>query len=76
MKAVVSIPDELYQRAERLAERRRTSPDEVLGEALEQYFDRQADVTDTLNRALDNIGEQDLAFVNAVARRTLASTEW
>jgi predicted transcriptional regulator len=76
MKTAVSIPDELYHRARQLAERRHTSPDDVLGEALEQYLNREADVTAAMNRVLDGDGEQDTAFVNAAARRILEQTEW
>jgi predicted transcriptional regulator len=76
MKTAVSIPDELYLRAERLAEMRRTSPEEVLGEALKQYLDRQADVTEAMNHALDSAGAPDTDFVNAAARRILQDTEW
>lgn len=45
----------------------------MLGEALEQYLDRQADVTEAMNRALDGAGEEDRAFVNEAARRVLAN---
>lgn len=51
MKTAISLPDGLYQRADRLARLRRLSRSELYAAALRDYLDRHeaADITDRLN---------------------------
>ncbi|MDE2912224.1 MAG: hypothetical protein OXL68_04795 [Paracoccaceae bacterium] len=78
MKTAVSIPDDIFERAERLASHERRSRSEVYAVALDEYLARHAqdEVTDSMNRVCDEIGGNDDAFLAAAGRRMLAATEW
>ena len=78
MKTAVSIPDEVFEKAERLARRARRSRSEVFSAALREYVARHApdEVTEAMNRVWDEVhGEHD-DFVAAAARQTLERSEW
>ena len=78
MKTAVSIPDEVFEKVERFARRAKRSRSEVFSAALQEYIARHApdEVTDAINQALENIGEQKDDFVAAASRRVLETTEW
>ena len=78
MKVAVSIPDEVFERVERLARRDGKSRSEVFSVALREYVARHApdEVTEMMNSACEVAGEQTDPFVAAVARRTLERSEW
>ena len=78
MKTAISIPDEVYQDAERLARRTKKSRSRLYGEALKEYLARHLpdEVTEAMNRACAEVGETQDPFVSAAARRTLERSEW
>ena len=78
MKTAVSIPDDIFERAERLAVRERRTRSEVYAAALDEYIARHAndEVTDAMNRACDEVGDHDDEFLAAAAQRLLAHVEW
>jgi metal-responsive CopG/Arc/MetJ family transcriptional regulator len=78
MKTAVSIPDEVFEKVERLARRARKSRSEVFSAALREYVARHApdEVTDAINEVCDRIGDNDDAFVRTAARRVLEKSEW
>jgi metal-responsive CopG/Arc/MetJ family transcriptional regulator len=78
MKIAVSIPDDVFEEAERLARRTKRSRSEVYSRALAEYVARHAPdrVTETMNRALADIGEPTDRFTRAVSRRVLTRAEW
>lgn len=78
MKTAVSIPDEIFEEAERLAERLRTSRSRLYSQALREYVRRHAPehVTDSLNRVVDDVGEEEDEFRQVAARRVLRKVEW
>ncbi len=78
MKTAVSIPDDVFEKVERFARRSKRSRSEVFSAALREYIARHApeEVTDAINRAVDEIGDQRDEFVAAAARRVLEKTEW
>jgi metal-responsive CopG/Arc/MetJ family transcriptional regulator len=77
MKTAVSIPDDVFDKAERLARRGKRSRSEVFTEALREYVARHSpeEITDVLNEAFRE-GEQRDAFVAEASRRILQRTEW
>jgi len=77
MKTVVSIPDDVFEKVERFARRVKRSRSEVFSAALREYMARHApdEVTDAINQAVDEIGDQEDDFVAAAARRVLEKTE-
>ena len=78
MKTAVSIPDEVFAKAERLARRSRRSRSELFSAALSEYVARHApdEVTDAMNRVCADVGEQADGFVAAAGRRVLERSEW
>jgi metal-responsive CopG/Arc/MetJ family transcriptional regulator len=78
MKTVVSIPDQVFERAERLARRAKKSRSRLFSDALREYVARHApdDVTEAMNRVCDEIGDTRDEFVTVAARRTLERSEW
>ena len=78
MKTAVSIPDEIFERAERLAKRNHRSRSELYASALDEYVARHSpdEVTDTMNRVCEQAGDEKDAFVAAASLRTLDHIEW
>ena len=78
MKTAVSIPDEVYERAECLARRAKKSRSRLYGDALKEYLARHApdEVTEAMNRACAEVGETKDPFVSSAARRILERSEW
>ncbi len=79
MKTAISLPDRLYQEAERHAKRTRKSRSQLYAEALSEYLARHApdEVTDGMNGVVAQLDEaRKDAFVTRAARRVLASVEW
>lgn len=58
MKTVVSIPDDVFEEAERLAACLRTSRSHLYSRALEEFLARHTPdrVTEAMNRVVDAIG--------------------
>ena len=78
MKTAISIPDEVFQDAERLAKRLKQSRSELFSRAVAEYVARHApeQVTEDMDRALAAVDEPADAFATSAARRTLGRTEW
>ena len=78
MKTAVSIPDDVFEKAERLARRAQKSRSEVFSAALREYVARHApdEVTEAMNNVCDKLGEKRDEFVSLVSRRTLENVEW
>jgi predicted transcriptional regulator len=78
MKTAISIPDELFRRADELAGRLGKSRSEVYREALADYVARRdpGAVTRALDEIADELTAADDAFVTEAARRTLDRSEW
>jgi metal-responsive CopG/Arc/MetJ family transcriptional regulator len=78
MKTAVSIPDDVFEKVERLARRAKKSRSEVFSAALREYVARHSpdEVTESINRVVDRIGDQTDDFVAAAAQRILEKTEW
>jgi predicted transcriptional regulator len=81
MKTAISIPDEVFIRAEKLAKRLKKSRSQLYSEAVAEYIARYSDdeITESWNRALAAPGEEDAedaVFVAEAARRALMRPEW
>jgi metal-responsive CopG/Arc/MetJ family transcriptional regulator len=78
MKTAVSIPDELFDMAERLARRARKSRSRLFSDALREYVARRSPdkITEAMDQALSEIGESDDLFVAVASRRRLEQSEW
>jgi metal-responsive CopG/Arc/MetJ family transcriptional regulator len=78
MKTAVSVPDEVFEKIERLARGSRRSRSEVFSAALREYAARHApdEVTESMNRVCDTVNDQTDTFVAAAARGVLDNSEW
>ena len=78
MKTAISVPDEVYAQAEELARRTGRSRSEIYSTALRDYLadHEPVPVTTAMNQALDAIDPEPDPFLDAVARETLAGSEW
>jgi predicted transcriptional regulator len=80
MKTAVSVPDDVFQKAEQLAEREGRTRSDVYSAALREYVARRSpdEVTDAINRSLARLSDDatpDL-FARRAAKRTLERSEW
>lgn len=78
MKTAVSIPNDVFERAERLAHRERRSRSEVYSAALREYVARHSpdEITERLNLVVADIDEAVDPFIGTAAARILENTEW
>ena len=78
MKTAISVPKDVFEKAERLALKTRKSRSQIYCEALREYVARHSsdDVTDALNRAVELIGETEDRFLVSASARALARVEW
>jgi metal-responsive CopG/Arc/MetJ family transcriptional regulator len=78
MKTAVSISEELFIGADRLARKTKRSRSRIFSDALKEYLARHTpdSVTDAMNRACTELGAAEDKFVSSSARRVLNRTEW
>jgi hypothetical protein len=84
MKTAVSIPDEIFEAAERFAKRTKKSRSRLFSDAVREYLARHApeEVTAAMDRVCGELGNSagnnDLkdGFVAAAAWRTLKKSDW
>ncbi len=77
MKTAVSVPDEVFAAAERLAKRMKLSRSELYSRALSEYVAKRAPeaVTEALDRVCAELGKPD-ALMQGAARTLLERSEW
>jgi antitoxin MazE6 len=77
MKTAVSIPDEVFAEAEKLARRLKKSRSELYSRALREYVARHGPeyITETLDQ-IHAESPPDKNFAAAAARRTLRRSPW
>jgi len=78
MKTAISLPDGVFQQAERLSRRLKKSRSAIYREAMEEYIVRHdaGAVTEAMNRVAAQVGSHPDIFVRASSRRILERTEW
>jgi metal-responsive CopG/Arc/MetJ family transcriptional regulator len=78
MKTAVSIPDNVFEEAERLANELRTSRSKLYSRALQEYVARHAPdrLTEAMNRVIEEVGNDVEDFSQRAARRVLEQVEW
>jgi predicted transcriptional regulator len=78
MKTAVSIPDDVFRDAERLARRTKRSRSRLYGDALREDVARHAEdeVTAAMDRVCAELGESADQFIFSSALRTLERVEW
>jgi predicted transcriptional regulator len=78
MKTAISIPDDVFSEAEKLARELKQSRSQLYSRAVREYVARHS--ADSVTSALDAVCAEepvaDTEFVARAARRTLERTEW
>jgi metal-responsive CopG/Arc/MetJ family transcriptional regulator len=77
MKTAVSIPDEVFEEAERLASELKTSRSQLYSRALQEFVARHAPdrMTEAMNRVVDEVGSEIDEFSGRAWRRVLRRVE-
>jgi predicted transcriptional regulator len=78
MKTAISLPDDVFRDADKLAERLKKSRSELYREAVTEYLARHEPeaITEALDRLVDETGVQLDKFGAAAAHGILRTTEW
>ncbi len=78
MKTAISIPDPIFDSADRLAERPKKSRTQVYSEAVAEYVDRHdpATLPERINAVCGEVDTRPDPFLTEAARRVLATNEW
>jgi predicted transcriptional regulator len=78
MKTAVSIPDDVFEDAERLASRLQTSRSKLYARALAEFVARHDDdrVTALMDQAVREAGAQGDAFLEVATKQAMQRAEW
>ncbi len=80
MKTAISIPDAIFEEAERLARRMKRTRSDLYSRALADYLARHSSdkVTEAMNQTLELLesGAGADEFVASASRKILQRTEW
>ena len=78
MKTAVSLPDDLFADAERIARRLKKPRSRVYSEAIREYVARHDPdlVAGKLNEVVSTLEGPDDGFVAAAGRKILERTDW
>lgn len=78
MKTAISIPDPLFEEAERVARSLKISRSRLYAAAIESYVRKHhpSEVTKSLNRVYGKKGNRPDSVVNALAVKILGQSEW
>ena len=78
MKTAISIKDDVYTEAERLARRTKKSRSQLYTEAVAEYVARHDSeaITEAMNRVCETLDTRPDPALSAAARRILQRTEW
>ena len=79
MKTAVSIPDDVFKEAERLARRTKQTRSRVFSEAVREYVARHSpdEVIEQINQACGEIGQaEEDGFTTSAVRTILERSEW
>jgi metal-responsive CopG/Arc/MetJ family transcriptional regulator len=78
MRTAVTICDDLFEKAERLARQMKKSRSELFSRALAEYVARHEPdhVTEAMNQVCAEIGTEPDPFRSAAARRILERVDW
>ena len=78
MKTAVSIPDDVFEDAERLASRLQTSRSKLYARALAEFVARHDDdrVTALMDQAVREAGGEGDSFLRGAAQQTSQRVEW
>ena len=78
MKTAISLPKDVFDKAERLAKRARKSRSQLYCEAIREYIARHSpdEITEALDLMIEENGQPQDGFVKLASARTLARVDW
>lgn len=78
MKTAISVPDDVFEKAERLASRMRKSRSQLYSHALAEYVARHApdQVTEAMDRVCAKLSQPTDSFVSTASHRILERSDW
>jgi len=78
MKSAISLPKDVFEKAERLAIKAGKSRSQLYSEALREYVAPHSpdEVTEALNRIIEETGQPEERYVTVASAKTLALVEW
>lgn len=78
MKTAISVPDDVFESAERLARRERRSRSEIYSTAVREYVARHApdEISDALDRVVADVETAPEPFVARAGSRILERSDW
>jgi metal-responsive CopG/Arc/MetJ family transcriptional regulator len=78
MKTAISVPNDVFEEADRLAERLGKSRSQLYTEAMVEFLTRHDPdtITKRLNDVWDSISEPEDRFVTETSRSILEKVEW
>lgn len=78
MRTTISIPDAVFEEAERLVAELQTSRSQLYSRALQEFVARHSPerVTEAMNRVIHEVGGEADEFSRRAARRVLERLEW
>jgi len=78
VRTAISVPDDVFEEAERLVRQTRRSRSELYTLALTEYLARHAPdrITEAMDRVVSEVGEEVDEFVTEASRRVLSRVEW
>ncbi len=78
MKTAISIPNEIFQAAEKHAQHLGKSRSQLFTEAMAEYLERHTpdEITRTLNKTVAAIGLGDDLFMRKASHNILEQSEW
>lgn len=78
MKTAISLPDGVFEQAERLARRLKKSRSELYREAVAEYVARHDPeaITEAMNQVAEQLDTRSDAFSVEAGRQILERTEW
>lgn len=78
MKTAISIQNDVFEAAERLAHRTKKSRSQLFSDAVREYVARHAsdEITDAMDRVCDQLGSHTDEFSVLAANRILEKSDW
>jgi metal-responsive CopG/Arc/MetJ family transcriptional regulator len=78
MKTAISLPKDLFDKAEHLAKRAQKTRSQLYCEAIREYVARHSpdEITEALDLVIEENGQPQEEFVKLASARTLERVEW
>jgi metal-responsive CopG/Arc/MetJ family transcriptional regulator len=78
MKTAISIPDDVFEGAERFARRTKKSRSQLFSDAVKEYLARHApdEITDAMDGVCAELETTKDEFVSSASRHVLKQSEW